>query len=1475
MPRGVPETNRTVRRRVNSLSRAVPSQYRQRHTSIARDPSPGRTHVTDASSPGISPIDAVSAALLSWWNEYIAGPWERRKTEDEAEEFETILEGFQRIILGEKFVAEEVIGGVTYEEGSTVPKPAPENFEDDTLTATNTEPRTWQDLIEDILAILPEEFWIGLDYFKNAVHTLIDGISNAIATAAGRIERGDGDWGNSAQRFFFGEKTTQVIRYGEDDTAGSFASGTLLDWVLTEPERSELTKDNTVARDFFEFLTSIGLDALGKFLKPIWEAIKDFGNSVISGIANAIASVGAWWESLGEGVADAIKLVGEWWEGLDQTIRDGINTAVEWVTDAVGKIREILEDLSKGFWKGVDNFTDAVEETVEDVWTWLNDVGAEIQKTLNSWGSTVWTNLTNFGNAAKAAIDRAYTWLSDATEATIKWLSGLGSTIRGRIVSAGNWVANALGNIQTAINNWWSGVLGSATSLGVYVLNSITTWWAGIDLGSRISDALGDSWDAITKWWADVPFHRGGTNYIDGLQRVLYGEIFTQFVRVDNRFVARPNDVVTSTNQSYAVGWENLATRNTRARTFAEYLTANIDALLTTANDVVTGVAAGIQGFFTDISKVLFGGSIIPAAYASTGDDTPETFVDDRNKHWFATLLDQLNPGNLLDEAVNGIQDFIDGIVDWFTGGGDVMGANIKLSNLGDVEINKPLNFDENINTVGSNNKRNIGFDGNNMYIKTKTLGSFFFQSGSAFAELKTSGIKFQTAGSNPGLGEISQVSTTNGLTLKAQVYRGANPITVDFADIGTGVPTAVSLTIDPISDITGQIVGQDVRNVQANASYNGDGTLTWSIVRTIPNSASSGSSRWISISSSRGLVVIGSPPSVPSGGSVSVTIQVTDGTLTATESFNIYVAAALESPIPNIISNRDEIGNGVQNSFTATISNPTAAGAVRWSKITGPSWVTISDSGFVRMNPSTSTTRGGYDITFEVENNAGSNRVSFKIEVINAPVSVSVPIIKGISAVSVKSNNIKQTHTPTLTNAAQAGAVRWSLSEDDDLNIPSWMSINRTSGVIAFTPPTATYDYTTTENNSIKVGIVAENDAGSDDEEFFINLLGFVRLTDPNDVEIEQGSEAEVRLSGDNGGNGGTPSYSIVRGDTDWIGIQGALITISPESTTRATTYTLVVRYSVEDAPGVGYADQAFTITVTAKAVVTPISLSLDRTSVTIQQGLATTVSATGSPSGGMYELASNPSFVSITPAGTISIAPTTSNSRVTTYSFSVRYTEGGRTATESMSVTVTAVAVEIIRKTRVKVAALSNPDADDLTTALGGGTGAIGIYHSGSSWYLAVLGVGQGGSWNIFSLSSSSSVSYNGGTASTSNQRIQTIDRLVTPFTSVASSIGTMVIDTHRNRGAVNMGIRSSSSAIWVATTTDVRRTTTDVVVQTSGRFRCTVASLTRISGSGLDSAFGNQLGSIGFNTANNRIYIRGTTRWYYRQMTLNVLA
>ena len=1078
MTRGVPDTNRSVSRENRTFTRNVPSTYRQQSTSIRHDPQAGNVHTIDATAAGIPAFDVLTAGMLEWWNTYIAGPWDRRKTEDESEDALTIIEGFQRIILGEKFAVEEIIGGVTYEEGSTVPKPLPETFVDDTLNAVNTNPRTWEDLIRDILAILPEEFWIGLDYFKNAVHSLIDGLSNAIATAAERIERGD-DWADSAQRLFFGEKTTTAISYGEDDTAGSFPKDTLLGWVLTEPERSNLTSDNTVARDFFEFLTSIGLEPLGNFLKETWETLNE------------------WWTALGEGIADAIKLVGEWWEGLSDAIRDGIKTAAEWVADAAGKIEEILEGLTEGFWEGIDNLGKAIETALNDAYTylsqigeaawewlaglgtsvikgitdaiaWVNDAVGEIQKAINKW----WDGLLGDADDLGEYVDETVTtwWdtiLGNATSlgnyistSITTWWNGL--ELETKIRNAADWVGNAINNVvntvssnldtasgvlrtkldgiyRTAsqvatavangISSWWGGVLGNAANLGAYILNEITTWWAGLDFS------------ALLAWWDNIPFHRGGTDYVNGLQRVLYGEIFDQ--GRNRGQVVGPGNVVD------AVGLEDSPNRNTRPRTFAEWLTGNIDGLITTASGVVTGVASGIQAFFTDIAQVIFGGSIIPAAYATSTQDTPETFVDDRNKHWFADLWQKLNPGStVLTEIRNSIEDFISGIVSTITGGGsgDIMGANVNLSNLGNaVEINKPLNFAPTdgsgtpLNTAGTDGKavigyaprrvgvRNVYYD---LWLKTTGGGKMFFNPGTGSnrsTEFSFGKIKINTKTSNHSIGEFSRFADT----LKAGVRRGGVTKVVDLFDIGTGgtpepepEPTII-LNIDSISDRSLK-VGERLSSINADASnYNGIRVLRWSKDNVWPD--------WASINSRTGQILFVNPAVVGSIGRHFLRVKVeetnvpsSETALSDTESFFITVNAAdVVTPKPDIVDINNltsRVGDPAET-HQARLSNSATAGAVRWSKTTAsPSWFRISVNGLISLHPDSTVTPNFYNGTIIATNSAGSDSHT-----------ISVRVTKHVSIASGTPVSLKQGESRSQTIRGDDGN-----NDDNDIN-PSY----------------------------------------------------------------------------------------------------------------------------------------------------------------------------------------------------------------------------------------------------------------------------------------------------------------------------------------------------------------------------------------------------------------------------------------------------
>ena len=1055
MTRGVPDTSRSVSRENRTITRNIPSIYRKQSTSIRHGPQAGNTHITDAAQAGISPFDVLSAGMLEWWNIYIAGPWDRRKTEKEIEDFATILEGFQRIILGEKFVAEEVIEGVTYEEGSTVPKPSPETFTEDTLNAINTEPRTWQDLIQEILAILPEEFWVGLDYFANAVHTLIDNLSNTIATASGRIERGDGDWGNSAQRFFFGEKTTQAISYGMDDTAGVFPKDTLLGWVLTEPERANLTSDNTVARDFFEFLTSIGLEPLGNFLKETWETLND------------------WWESLGDRIADAIRLVGEWWNELDQAIRDGIKTAVEWVTEAGDKIKDVLKKLNETFWRGIEELGNAVEWFINEAYEFLSQIGND-----------VWEWLVSLGQNTINAIKNAISWINGAINNIIsivsteirKTTSTIRRTLNG-IYRTASQVASAIAN---GISNWWRGVLGGATSLGAYVLNSITTWWSSLDFS------------AITSWWDNIPFHRGGTNWVDGIQRVLYGERFESFSPVFR------NQVVGAGNVASAIGYENPGSRNTRARTFAEWLTDNIDGLITTASGVVTGVASGIQAFFTDISKVLFGGSIIPAAYASTGEDTPETFVDNRSKHWFAELQHALAPtaSDILDEATNTIGQFIDWIANLFTGGSsDIMGANVNLSNLGgEVQINKSLNFSQSINTVGSSNAINIGSDTNNMYLKAKGGRKIFFQNPLTL-ELGSSSVKFgaKKTRNSLAIGEIGRVNDTLMANVGTKI--------VNLADIGTG---GVTPDPDPDPDPVDKAPTWNVLPTSNSPSIKRGGSFRWTFKATDPDGDTVGYSM---IRNSRASIdndvatftydsrnlnsrfIFETDDNTPTG-SYQYLIQASSGsplitiiytlTITVTAQDVANVAPVITMPANSRAVITVEQGGTSTYQVVATDAN---ADTLRYATTsTGQTGLTapISTTGLITVTAKSTTDVGTRTITITVSDGKGgsdSERISIKVikPVPVAPTSITIGNINSQSMTAFESKTI----TPTISPSD--ASVTWSLESSHD-----WVTIDEDTGEVDLDP--ALKDIKSQHAITIKATLKSDSNV-SDTESFNVQV--------------------------------------------------------------------------------------------------------------------------------------------------------------------------------------------------------------------------------------------------------------------------------------------------------------------------------------------------------------------------------------------------
>jgi PKD repeat protein len=113
-----------------------------------------------------------------------------------------------------------------------------------------------------------------------------------------------------------------------------------------------------------------------------------------------------------------------------------------------------------------------------------------------------------------------------------------------------------------------------------------------------------------------------------------------------------------------------------------------------------------------------------------------------------------------------------------------------------------------------------------------------------------------------------------------------------------------------------------------------------------------------------------------------------------------------------------------------------------------------------------TPTTNGTFDVTVEASNDAGSDSQSFTITVSAAPTIISTPVTAA---------TVGQSYSYDV-NATGSPAPVYTL-----LTAPPGMSINATTGVIAWTPTT---------NGTFDVTVEASNDAGSDSQSFTIEVL-------------------------------------------------------------------------------------------------------------------------------------------------------------------------------------------------------------------------------------------------------------------------------------------------------------------------------------------------------------------------------------------------
>jgi Tfp pilus tip-associated adhesin PilY1 len=222
----------------------------------------------------------------------------------------------------------------------------------------------------------------------------------------------------------------------------------------------------------------------------------------------------------------------------------------------------------------------------------------------------------------------------------------------------------------------------------------------------------------------------------------------------------------------------------------------------------------------------------------------------------------------------------------------------------------------------------------------------------------------------------------------------------------------------------------QAMTSYQCTAS-GGTGTYSWS---------AAGLPQGISISS--GGLISGTPTSEndTTRGNIAVTITVSDGTHTASQSVIFTVAgSALTITAPTATSNLTDANRGVPYNYQCTASGG-HAGYYSWSASGLPSGLSINSStGLISGTPTASA--GTYSVTISLNDGYATKSVTASLTV-KETLAIVAP------TASLPNASFNQAYTYACQVQGGTGTYAWSAS-----GLPGGLSINPSTGIISGTP--------------------------------------------------------------------------------------------------------------------------------------------------------------------------------------------------------------------------------------------------------------------------------------------------------------------------------------------------------------------------------------------------------------------------------------
>ncbi|MBT1449360.1 putative Ig domain-containing protein [Glaciecola sp. XM2] len=212
---------------------------------------------------------------------------------------------------------------------------------------------------------------------------------------------------------------------------------------------------------------------------------------------------------------------------------------------------------------------------------------------------------------------------------------------------------------------------------------------------------------------------------------------------------------------------------------------------------------------------------------------------------------------------------------------------------------------------------------------------------------------------------------------------------------------------------------------------------------------ASTSAPAWLSFDVATG-VLSGTPASTDVG-AAEVTLTVSDGTDTVTQTFTITVTAApVVNTAPSITSTA--VTSATENeAYTYTLAATDAEGdTLTFTATTVPSWLTFEASSGVLSGTPDSEAVGENAVVLNVSDGTESVDQSFTITVEAAVVPNSAPVVTS-TALTMGTVGSSYSYTLTATDADAGDTLSFS-----SVTLPSWADFDTSTGILSGTPDAA-----------------------------------------------------------------------------------------------------------------------------------------------------------------------------------------------------------------------------------------------------------------------------------------------------------------------------------------------------------------------------------------------------------------------------------